>query len=197
MRRGLGGGQRFTVLDEVAQAGVLLLADRLVQRNRLLADLDDLADLLGGDDRFLALAHRLGDLLDRRLAAELSEQGATHFHEAVDRLDHVDRDADRASLIGNGARDRLPYPPRGVRGELEAFLVLELLYRPDEADVPFLDQVEERHPAAHVLAAYGDDQAQVRRGEVLASVLACPDDHTLPVAESRAGRNGGVPAHLT
>src|SRR3954451_2124003 len=98
---------------------VLLLTDRRLEGDRLLRDLDDLADLLGGDLDLLALRHRLGDLLDRRLPAELLEELARDADEAVDRLDHVDRDADRPSLVRDGARDRLTDPPGGVRRELE------------------------------------------------------------------------------
>ena len=46
VRGRLGRGQRPAVLDEVAEVGVLLLADRRLERDRLLGDLDDLADLL-------------------------------------------------------------------------------------------------------------------------------------------------------
>src|SRR5690349_3974124 len=74
VRGGLGRRQGAAILDEVAEVGVLLLADRRLQGDRLLRDLDDLADLLRGDLDLLALRHRLGDLLDRGLAAELLEE---------------------------------------------------------------------------------------------------------------------------
>src|SRR3954454_12142899 len=99
--RRLGRRERPAILDEVAEVGVLLLADRRLERDRLLRDLDDLADLLGGDHDLLALGHRLGDLLDRRLAAELLEELPGHADQAVDRLDHVVRDADRPRLVGD------------------------------------------------------------------------------------------------
>src|SRR2546427_3730421 len=73
VRGRLGGGQRAPVLDEVAEVRVLLLADRRLERDGLLRDLDDLADLLPRDDDLPAAGHRLGDLLDRRLAAQLLE----------------------------------------------------------------------------------------------------------------------------
>src|SRR6478609_8498124 len=76
VRRRLGGRQRAAVLDEVAEVRVLLLADRGLERDRLLGDLDDLADLLGRDDDLLALGHGLGDLLDRRFTPELLEEPA-------------------------------------------------------------------------------------------------------------------------
>src|ERR1035437_7996412 len=44
VRHGLGRGQRAAVLDEVAERPVLLLADRRVEGDRLLAELGDLAD---------------------------------------------------------------------------------------------------------------------------------------------------------
>src|SRR4051794_6764147 len=132
VRRRLGRGERPAILDEVAEVGVLLLADRRLERDRLLRDLDDLADLLGGDHDLLALGHRLGDLLDRRLAAELLEQLAGDADEPVDGLDHVDRDPDRPGLVRDGPRDRLADPPRGVGRELEALLEVELLDRRSE-----------------------------------------------------------------
>ncbi len=196
MRRGLGGRQGAPVLDEVAEVGVLLLADRRLERDRLLADLHDLADLLGGDHHLLALGHCLGDLLDRRLTAQLLEQLTRDPDEPVDRLDHVDRDADRACLVGDRARDRLPDPPRGVGGELEALLVVELLDCPDQADVSLLDQVQEGHPAPDVLLGDRDDQAQVGRRQLLARVAADLDDLALAVAQLRAERYLRVEAHV-
>src|SRR5437667_12735368 len=43
---GIGRGDACQVWDEVTQVGVLLLADRRLQADRLLADLHDLAHLL-------------------------------------------------------------------------------------------------------------------------------------------------------
>ena len=57
--------------------------------------------------------------------------------------------------------NRLSDPPGGVGAELEAPAVVELLDRPDEAQVALLDQVEEGQAAAHVALGDGDDQAQV------------------------------------
>ena len=58
-------------------------------------------------------------------------------------LDHVDRDANGARLVGNGARDGLAHPPRSVSGELIASPVLELVHRLHQTDVAFLDQIQE------------------------------------------------------
>src|SRR5918992_1933368 len=105
------------VLDEVAEVGVLLLADRGLQRHRLLGHLEDLADLLGRE------LHLAADLLGGGLAAQVLEELTLDADELVDRLDHVHRDADGAGLVGDGPGDGLADPPGGVGGELEALVV--------------------------------------------------------------------------
>src|SRR6478736_3806567 len=171
MRRRLGRGERAPVLDEVAEVGVLLLADRGLERDRLLRDLDDLADLLGRDLDLLALRHGLGDLLDRRLTAQLLKELARDADQPVDRLDHVDRDADRPRLVRDRARDRLPDPPRGVGGELVAAAVLELVDGLHQADVAFLDQIEELQATVGVLLGDRDDETEVGLDQLLLRLL--------------------------
>ncbi len=153
------------VLDEVAQVRIFLLADRRLEGDRLLRDLHDLADL---GDRHV---HPLGDLLGVRLAAELLDERARGARELVDRLDHVDRDADRARLVGDRAGDRLADPPRRVRRELVAAAVLELLDRLHQADVAFLDEVEELEAAVRVLLRDRDDEAQVGDDQLLLGLV--------------------------
>ena len=143
------------VLDEVAQLGLLLLADRLLQRDRLLGHAQDVAHLAR---RALELA---GDLLRRRLAAELLDELALDVHDLVELLDHVDRDADRPALVGDRARHRLADPPRRVGRELVAAAVVELLDRADQPERALLDQVQERQAAAEVALGDRDDEAQV------------------------------------
>jgi hypothetical protein len=120
------------------------------------------------------MIHLLADLLGSGLAAEFLEQLALDAHEFVDGLDHMHRDADGARLVGDGARDGLADPPRRVRGELEALRVVELLDRADQAQVAFLDKVQEQHAAAHIALCDGDDQAQVRLDKLLLRVQARP-----------------------
>src|SRR5215813_4029381 len=128
-RGGVRGRDRLLVLDEVAEMGVLLLSDRSFERHRVLRDLYDLADLVGGD------AHLLPHLVVRRLASELLQQATLDPHQLVDGLDHVDGDPDGARLVRDCPRDRLPDPPGGVSRELVALVIVELLYRPDQAHV--------------------------------------------------------------
>ena len=146
---------RAFVLDEIAEAGVVAFADRGLQRDRLLRHLQHGADAL---DRQLDF---LGDFLRRGLAAVFLDQLLLHPHQLVDRLDHVHRDADGARLIGDGAGDRLPNPPRGVGGKFVAAAILEFLDRFHQAHVAFLDQVEEGEAAVGVFLRDGNDEPQI------------------------------------
>ena len=60
------------------------------------------------------------------------------------------------------ARDRLPDPPGGIGREFVAAAVFELIDRLHQADIAFLDQVEELQAAVGVFLGDGDDEAQVR-----------------------------------
>src|SRR6266496_1976524 len=166
-------GDERLVLDEVAKVAVLFLPDGGLEADRLLRDLEDLADLV---ERQL---HLLRDLLRARLAPELMHEVAAGPDELVDRLDHVDADADRPRLVGDRAGDRLADPPRRVRRELVAPLVLELVHRLHEPDVPLLDEVEELEAAVRILLRDRDHEAQVRLDQLglgpLRLVLALAD----------------------
>src|SRR6266403_2008492 len=147
---------RVLVLDEIAEVRIRFVADRGFQRQRLPGDLAHLAPLL---ERHAEL---LGQLLGRGLAADLVEHLARLTHDFADALHHVDGDADRARLVGDRARDRLPDPPRGIGRELVAAAILEFVDRLHQADIAFLDQVEELQAAVGVFLGDGDDEAQVR-----------------------------------
>src|SRR5919197_5835019 len=123
LRRALVRGLRALVGDELAELGLLLVADRLLERDRRLGGALDRFDLVGIDPR------DVGDLLGRWLAAELGDELALGPADLVELLDHVDGDADRPCLVGERARDRLANPPGGVGRELEALAVVELLCR--------------------------------------------------------------------
>src|SRR6266540_1003680 len=151
----LDGRARLLVLDEIAQVAVLLLADGGLERNGLLGDLEDLADLVNGHFHL----HR--DLFRRGLPAELLDELAGGPDELVDGLDHVDGDADGAGLVGDGSCDRLTDPPGRVGRELVAAPVLELVDGLHQADIAFLDQVEELQSPVRVLFGDGDDEAKV------------------------------------
>src|SRR5450756_2679357 len=114
---------------------------------------------------------------------------------ASDVYKRQERYPDRAGLVGDRARDGLADPPRGVGGELVAFLVVELLDRPDQADVPLLDQGQEAHPAADVLLGDRHDEPEVGHCQLLAGVAPDLDQLALPLAQLRVERDLRVEAH--
>ena len=81
------------------------------------------------------------------------------------------RDADGAALVGDGPGDGLAYPPGGVGRELEAPVRLELLRRLHQAEVAFLDQIEEGQAPPGIPLCHRDDETEVRFAETAAGVL--------------------------
>ena len=97
----------------------------------------------------------------RRLAPEFLHQLPRRADELVDGLDHVHRDADRAGLVGDGAGDGLANPPCGVRRKLVAAALLEFFHGLHQADVAFLNQIQELQAAVGVFLGDRNHQAQV------------------------------------
>ena len=81
------------------------------------------------------------------------------------------RDADGSALVGDGPGDGLAYPPGGVGRELEAPVRLELLRCLHQAEVAFLDQIEEGQAPPGIPLCHRDDEAEVRFAETAAGVL--------------------------
>ena len=71
------------------------------------------------------------------------------------------RDPDGPPLIGNGPGDGLPDPPRRVSGKLEAPIRLKLFRRFHQAQVPLLDQIQERQAPPGVPLGHRDHQPQI------------------------------------
>jgi hypothetical protein len=88
----------------------------------------------------------------------------------VDDLDHVQREADGARLIGQRSPNCLTDPPGSVGGKFVTPAVLELVYRLHQADVSLLDEIEEMEPAVAVLLSDGNREAQVGFDEL----VLCP-----------------------
>ena len=172
------------VLDEVAELGVLVVADGLVQADQVPPVLEQLGHPLRGDVELPP------QLLLGRVAAELLVQDPPGALQLVDLLDQVDRQPDGPALVGHRPGDRLPDPPRRVRRELEALGVVELLHRPDQAEVALLDQVQERQPVAGVALGQRDDQPQVGLQQVLLGPAAVGGQR-LQVAALGRGQLGG------
>ena len=162
---GVCGNDGLGVLDEVTELGVAVLAERRVQRNRLATILLNLHDLLGGHVEFLR------QFLGGRFATQVLEHLALDTRKLVDDLDHVHRDADRTRLVRHRAGDRLTNPPGGVGRELVALRVVELFDGADEAQVAFLDQVQELHTAAGVALGQRHNESKVRLEQVVLRLL--------------------------
>ncbi len=114
---------------------------------------------------------RRGDLFRGWLAAQLLHQLTRGANELVDGLDHVHRNTDRAGLIGDGAGDGLANPPGGIGRELVTATVFEFIDRLHQADVAFLNQVEELQTAVGVLLRDRNDQAQVSFDQLALGLL--------------------------
>ena len=136
------------VFEQVPQLGLALLADRGLQGHRLLCDLEEPVDLLG------LQAHLHRQLAGVRLAAQLLAQPVLDAHQLSDQLGVMGRDADGPGVVEDGALDGLSDPPGRIGGELEPASVIELLDRPHQAQVPLLDQVQQRETAPDILLGH-------------------------------------------
>ena len=149
----------------VAEAAIVVIVDRPVERHRLAHDVAmHLVELRERN------ARSLRQLLRRGRTTELADQHLAHLLELLLRLEHVHRDADRARLVGERTTDRMTDPPARVRREPQTAAVVEARHRVHEAEVALLDQVGERHAATVVAARHRDDETQVRAHELVAQV---------------------------
>ena len=182
-------GQRLVTGDEVAEDGVLTVADRGVEARRRTRCGPDFEHLLHGERRLV------GDLLERRLAPELRPQLSIGAVDLLEPLDDVHRHADRSRLVGQGSRNRLANPPRRIGGELEAAAPVELLDRANQSERPFLDQVEEREALVAVVLRYRDDESEVRLDHALLRIHVAALDPFRELDLLRRGKQL-VPARL-
>ena len=182
-------GQRLVAGDEVAEDGVLAVADGRVEARRRTRRGPHLEHLLHGERRLV------GDLVERRLAAELRPQLPVCAVDLLQALHDVDRHADRARLVGERTGDGLADPPRRVRRELEAAAPVELLDRADEAERPLLDEIEEGEALIAVVLRDRDDEPQVRLDHALLRLHVAALD-ALCELDLLCGRQELVPARL-
>src|SRR3546814_12801701 len=86
---------------------------------------------------------RISDWSSDLCSSDLFVQELTRgTDQLVDRLDHVDGNADCSRLIGDGSRNRLPDPPRGVSAELIPPAILKFIDRLHQADIALLDKIQ-------------------------------------------------------
>src|SRR5207247_5395613 len=150
-----------TVFDQITEVSIPFLADRGIERNGRLRNLQYLPDLAWRE------SHAFGDLFGIRLAAELRYQAADRAHDPVDPLKHVDGDTNSPRLIRDGAHHGLPDPPGRISAKLVSATVLELVHRFHQAEVSFLNQVHEFQPAMDKFLGDRDHPAKVCLHELL------------------------------
>ena len=116
-----------------------------------------------------------------------------HFH-------HVGRNSNCAGLISHSTGNGLANPPGGIGGELITLGVVELLHSANQAEVTFLNQIQEGHTAPGVALSQGNYQAQVRFQEVVLCALTIAGDVAqipfLSIGNSLAGILGLVQFEL-
>ena len=183
------GGTDPAVFDQVAQGGFAVAAYRGFERDRVAGDGLQLLDLL---DRNI---HPAANFVICRSTAEFLLQLARGAQELVHALVHVNGNADGAGLVGDGAGDGLADPPGGVGGKLVAAAVFELVGGAHEADIAFLDEVEQVKSAVHVFLGDGDHQAEVGLDQVFLGALgfgfAVADDGQAVLQFGKGGAGGG------
>ena len=148
------------VFDQVG-VHALAVADGRLEADRVLDEVEELTDTL------LRKAALLRQFLFGRLTVELLSKLAARAHEPSNLVRDVDRQPDRSTLVGERARYCLTDPPRRVRRELVAELVIELLDGANQAEVPFLDQIQERHAGLRVVPGDRHDEPEVRLDQLL------------------------------
>src|SRR6266851_1077177 len=162
---------RVDVLDQVADAGLAVLADGRIQADRLAAGAQQFLDLVRSPVKLDS------QLLGRRLAAQALVHVALNPAQLAEHLEHVHRQPNSPGRVGEATLDGLPDPPHGVGGELVALGVVELLDRPDQAQVSFLHHVKQGQAPVAVLLGYRNDQAQVRLEHVRLGAPPVLGDH--------------------
>ena len=149
------------VHHEVTDTGILVITHRLVNRTgqpRGQAGLTDPHDIK---------TELVGDFLIGRLAPEFLGQPLLHTIQLGQRLGNVHRQTDRPTLVRNRPGDRLTDPPRRIGRELVATAPVELLDGAHQADVAFLDQIDQRQASPDVPLGDADNQTQVAERELL------------------------------
>ena len=136
------------------------------------------------------MPHLLGDLLRPWARARARLRGRRSFSAVSDSID-VHREPDGPAVVGDGAPDGLPDPPRRIGRELEAAAELEAIDRLHQADVAFLNQVEQRQPAVESSAS----RSRPPDGGWLPSTRVWPRDDVLLFADRAKAPAETAPRH--
>ena len=71
------------------------------------------------------------------------------------------RNTNRTGLVGNRARNRLANPPRGVGRKLVTAAIFELIHGLHQADVAFLNQIQELKTTVGVFLRDRNDETKI------------------------------------
>ena len=164
-RCGIGRGECGIILDKVSEMAVVLLTDRCIKRYRISGDLQHLAHTR--NRHVQSIRH----LLRGRFAPQLLQKGARHAERLVDCLHHMHRHSNGPAGIRNAPGDCLADPPGCVRTKFKTLCIVELVHRFHQSHVAFLNQIQERHPAADVFLGNADNQTEIRLDQTLLRLL--------------------------
>ena len=135
------------------------------------------------------------------LAAQARTQRALGAGKTAHLLEHLDRNAHRAGLLGQTAQDRLADPDGGVSGEVKTALGLEAIHRHDQTQIALFDQVEHRQtppavpgPRAPPGAGWRGRSACGRRRPVISRRRQQARAAAARCGRSRPGSPGSRPA---
>ena len=160
---------RIFVLDEVPEHRLLrvvaIAPHTSIQAANVLLYLHHIFDLI----RFhIKLFSKLGN---GWLAVEVLSQAALGAQQLVDRLHHVDRNANSARLVGNRTGNRLANPPGGIGTKLKTLVWVKLLHRPQQPGMPFLDEIEKIKATTAIPLGNTYHQAHISLGHFVFGAL--------------------------
>src|SRR3990172_302658 len=155
--RGSFIGQRgLLVLSAVADYPSTPVTERRLNRNRAAADRLNERQVLHRDRQALRYFG------ERRRAPEPFVEFLPCLHIPAQQNLHMHGQPNESRLVLQASRDRLTYPPRGVRGEPCASMWKVASGRVHQADVPFLNEIHERETASDVAPGELQHQPKIR-----------------------------------
>ena len=102
------------------------------------------------------------DLFWKGLAPQLLVEFARDTPYLVDQFHHMYGYMDDARMLGYRAADGLANPPGGISAKAEAASRVELLSGPNQAQIAFLNKIEQRDPL--IIVAFRDAYHEAKVG---------------------------------
>ena len=93
-----------------------------------------------------------------------------------EQLDHVGRDPDRLGGVDQGSLDRLLDPVAGIGAEARSHRGIKAFDGPQQAQVPFLDQVLKGQSLAYITSSDIDDQPKIGADHPIAGLIIALGD---------------------